>query len=1252
MKRNLFLWHRYLGILLGLLFAIWFVSGVVMMYVRMPILSAEDRFPLLPRFAPSAFTVPVSDAWAATARDDEPRRMRLATLLDRPIYYFLPPGARWVGVYGDTGMPLGGVDRELARRVARQYAPADVEPEYLGYVEGVDQWTLTNSLNLHRPLYRFALGDSRRTEMYVSAQTGEVVMRTTRLERTLAWFGPIVHWVAPEFLRVHVGAWRQTIIWLSAAGTALVLTGLWIGVLRYRHRGYPVRGEAGPERRRSPYIGAKLQHHWAGLLFGIVTLTWIVSGLLYMNPGGRHQGDLSTTTQVTPYSIGGVRGSQAPRPGQAEALRGGPIDPFAWTLAPGDAWAQVGALDPPKEVELVRFAGRPYYVFYTDAMESVTVAADRAGTEPRRRHPLDTLLTQAALAVPGASIADAQLLDRYDAYYYSVGSVPQKRLPILRVWFDDPTSTLMYVDPHTGTIFRTYDRQARVMRWLVIGLHCLDFPFLMFNRPAWDLTIITLSGGGFLLSLTGVVMAWRRVRPARRKPRTMTAPHARPARKIAGLLLAGVLLPASLLAAQGGGQAPPTSDEDDGSARHFEQVVVTASRQEERVSDLPVTVQTFDRRDIERSAATSVTEFLAERGVAFFSSWTPAQTSVNIRGGASDGQGRDFRSQVVVLLNGRRAGTANVSKLSLHDVRRIEVLRGPGSLLYGSQALGGVINLITKDGLRDPGTYLRVNGGSFGLFDTVVQHGDRIGRWDYFASGHGGRQGDYQAGRGAVERPQANTGYQQGGGLFALGYTIDAFNRVSVTARTDGMYNAGFRGSSWDTNNDEDRTNRSAEVLYTGQTPAGRASWNVQSSWFRDLDNFRWGSEVIRLGSGLPGAGFESDTVNRRQQGLVLQASSALRATESNSLLVGTDSEWTRLRNNRLRTPVPGGATSQVPPFDNNSNSRNVGIYVEDVQRLLDDVLLVRGGVRYDNGRHEVRATPHAPAIAERAATYDALTYRLGTTVRPAPGAALRASVGTGYRAPTATELAVDFTTVLGGQIVGNPDLRPERTTSIEVGGALEQERFWVDLALFRNAIRDRIATVPEFPGANRSIYQNRHESEVIGLEWQSRIELATLGAGSQVWLGLNGVYNMRMRDLDAAERNLNTDRIERMYESQGSVVLGVDGRAWSGQLLGTYNGRLWYDTEENLLIPEAEPFRTFIHEKRPFMLWSLRGRRALADGLWVTGAVNNLLNRNDHPLFIATNREPLLADLRFSNGGVGNSMPGRAFVVGLEFRR
>jgi hypothetical protein len=203
------------------------------------------------------------------------------------------------------------------------------------------------------------------------------------------------------------------------------------------------------------------------------------------------------------------------RPGQAEAMRGGPFDPARWTELPGPAWARVERAHDgpwPKEVELVAFAGRPYYVFYTDAFDSFTVAADNPVEPAFVHHPTDALVVQARRAVRGR-LERAVLVQRYDAYYYSVGNVAEKRLPVLRLEFDDPTTSLMYVAPHTGTIFRSYDTQAKVMRWLVMGLHCLDFPFLVLHRPAWDLTIIVLSAGGLLVSMTGVIMGWRRATP-------------------------------------------------------------------------------------------------------------------------------------------------------------------------------------------------------------------------------------------------------------------------------------------------------------------------------------------------------------------------------------------------------------------------------------------------------------------------------------------------------------------------------------------------------------------------------------------------------------------------------------------------------------------------------------------------------------------------------------------------------------------
>jgi vitamin B12 transporter len=144
------------------------------------------------------------------------------------------------------------------------------------------------------------------------------------------------------------------------------------------------------------------------------------------------------------------------------------------------------------------------------------------------------------------------------------------------------------------------------------------------------------------------------------------------------------------------------------------EVVVTATGYPEEVSKIAGTVQVITQDRIAHSNAKSVTELLAENSVGFMSQWTAGQTSINIRGGATEGQGRDFKSEVLILINSHRAGTANISKLSIADVERVEIVRGPASVVYGSQNMGGVINIILKTGrTAEPGTFIEGAGGSW-----------------------------------------------------------------------------------------------------------------------------------------------------------------------------------------------------------------------------------------------------------------------------------------------------------------------------------------------------------------------------------------------------------------------------------------------------------------------------------------------------------------------------------------------------------
>jgi len=95
---------------------------------------------------------------------------------------------------------------------------------------------------------------------------------------------------------------------------------------------------------------------------------------------------------------------------------------------------------------------------------------------------------------------------------------------VLRVRYDDPQQTWLYVDGVRGTPLRKEERLTRLNRWLYHGLHSLDFPFLYYQRPLWDIVVIALSAGGLALAVTTIVPAVRRFRRhARRLTRARKA---------------------------------------------------------------------------------------------------------------------------------------------------------------------------------------------------------------------------------------------------------------------------------------------------------------------------------------------------------------------------------------------------------------------------------------------------------------------------------------------------------------------------------------------------------------------------------------------------------------------------------------------------------------------------------------------------------------------------------------------------------
>jgi hypothetical protein len=512
-RKFLILSHRYLGIALSLLVVMWFVSGIVMMYAGgMPRLTPQLR---LERLAPlDVSRVRLTPAEALERIDDGQAsgRLTLLAVMDRPAYRLA--GRESATVFADTGDVLEPLSPDQSKTVASRFMNVpDGLVHHVGTLTQIDQWTLGQGRQL--PLHKLRVDDADGTELYVSSQSGDVTMLTTRRGRALAWVSTIPHWLYFAALRANQPLWYRIVVWTSALACVLTVLGLVVALTRFK-RVRPFRLSAA-----IPYAGWMRWHYLTGVVFGVFTLTWAFSGLLSMEP--------FAWTNATGLEV------------RRDVFSGGPVD-----------WSQFGAMDPIawdrlangnalKEVDFVRIQGEHYYVVRRAPDEraeprperlhqpyNVTgrVAPDRllvsAKTLEVRGEPfsVDSLMARLNAALPDVPIVDYQLLSEYDSYYYSRGR--QTPLPVLRIRFADPAQTWVYVDPEMSQILAQVHRLNRVERWLYSGLHSLDFSFWYDRRPLWDIGMITLLLGGLASSSIGLVLGinrlWRGTRKLARLP--------------------------------------------------------------------------------------------------------------------------------------------------------------------------------------------------------------------------------------------------------------------------------------------------------------------------------------------------------------------------------------------------------------------------------------------------------------------------------------------------------------------------------------------------------------------------------------------------------------------------------------------------------------------------------------------------------------------------------------------------------------
>ncbi len=495
--------HRWVGTALCLVFALWFASGIVMMYAGYPVIGEGEKLARTPSLDAAAVRLTAAEAYARAGLDAHVEHVRLGMLLGRPMYFFATSEG-WITVGADDGALQPAVDTVAARRIAREYLATAAEPVYEGFHALPDQWTIYSSWAPYLPSHDFSpfhkLVFDDGTEVSVLSATGDVTQVTTRSERVWGFLGAVIHWIYPTTFRTqHAEAWDRLIVWLSSFGTLACLSGIVVGMCSFRWRREP--GVAG-----SPYRGWLKWHHWIGLIFGVLAGTWVFSGLMSMDP-------FSWSTSAA-----------SPNGSHREVMAGGALNLEAFTGTPAAAAATCRSQLDVKELRLVQLRGAPYYLCVETPQRTALVAALAGEGATVARFSESLLLEAARDLLPGAQIAASTLLDGYDAYYYpgwedKLVNDGAKRLPVLKIAFDDAERTLVYIDPHSGAPVGAYDAAGRRLRWLYHGLHSLDLGWLYDARPLWDVLVLTFMLGGFAMSVTGTWIGWKWLKRKARRPK-------------------------------------------------------------------------------------------------------------------------------------------------------------------------------------------------------------------------------------------------------------------------------------------------------------------------------------------------------------------------------------------------------------------------------------------------------------------------------------------------------------------------------------------------------------------------------------------------------------------------------------------------------------------------------------------------------------------------------------------------------------
>jgi vitamin B12 transporter len=554
------------------------------------------------------------------------------------------------------------------------------------------------------------------------------------------------------------------------------------------------------------------------------------------------------------------------------------------------------------------------------------------------------------------------------------------------------------------------------------------------------------------------------------------------------------------------------------------QVVVTATRTEVQRNKTPQSITVIDRKEIETTGGQEFTDLLKKNSAVNIVQYPGLLAGIGIRGFRPQTGGLNQRA--LLLIDGRPAGTANLATINPSDIERIEVLKGPASALYGSQAMGGVVNVITRRSAGAIRSSVAAEYGSFETFKgTVTTGGNITEKLDFdlsfitFDRNKNMKLGDGNVIRKLMHADTYTANYP-GGPQQIDDKRSDGLRREYTRLNYNtGSIRAGYQlCKNWRVNVKGERF-----IAKNVESPSDIFYMNAQPST-KDIERYNGELSIAgKIGNHEVSARGYAANENNFNNTLVagdsliapylsfqskaawtgLQVKDVMKLNR-HTLIVGVD-------HNRASTSSRSYNRNHTEkaPFSPNYDLVFNGAYVQGQLSFLQDKLIINPGVRYDLITYDVKKTPLLETYAPGKESNSFFSPSLAVQYTLLNSLTFHASIGRAYVTPDAYNVAGYSEIITGSKAnvtQGNPHLKTENSLSWDAGIRYQKNNsgFMADLTYFYTDVKDRITTEKTKPAtpdttasgyaiSSRTTYINANKGKIRGLEGEVSYDFGAL---------------------------------------------------------------------------------------------------------------------------------------------------------------